>query len=111
MKIVINCRVGGFRLSDKAIIEYCKLKGWETKIHREGYTGNHCVAGNGGIIYSSDIERHDTDLIRIVENMGEEAAGPCTRFKIVDIPDGVEYIICEHDDGTEWIAEKHRTWD
>jgi len=30
-------------------------------------------------------------------------------LKIVEIPDDVDWEINE-DDGSEWIAEKHRTW-
>ncbi len=56
-----------------------------------------------------ELPRHDPVLIAVVEALGEEANGDC-QLKVVDIPDGVDYIIQSGDDGSEWIAEKHRTW-
>jgi hypothetical protein len=41
--------------------------------------------------------------------MGEAADGAFAELKVIEIPDGVEWQIDEYD-GTEWIAEKHRTW-
>lgn len=57
----------------------------------------------------SGIERHDADLVRVVEELGEKANGQCARLKVVEIPDGVEYVIEDYD-GQEHIAEAHRTW-
>lgn len=49
-------------------------------------------------------------LVKVVEELGSErASGPHAKLKIVEIPDDVEYTIEEYD-GTEWVAEKHRTW-
>jgi len=53
--------------------------------------------------------RADPDLIAVVEELGEEASGCCAKLEIVEIPDGVDFIIEEHD-GMEHIAEAHRTW-
>jgi len=53
--------------------------------------------------------RHDPLLVEAVETLGNEANGACAKLKIVDIPDGVDYIIGEHD-GIEWVAERHRNW-
>jgi len=61
------------------------------------------------IVSSLDIERDDPRLIQIVEELGEDAAGYGAMLKIVEIPDDVDWEINE-DDGSEWIAEKHRTW-
>ena len=54
--------------------------------------------------------RADPNLIKVVEELGEEASGRLSKLKIVEIPDGVEWTIEEHD-GNEWVAEKHRTWE
>jgi hypothetical protein len=56
-----------------------------------------------------DIPRNDFDLIKVIEKLRDKANGRCAKLKIVEIPDGVEYVIQEYD-GNEHIAEKHRTW-
>lgn len=57
----------------------------------------------------SDIPRDDSDLVAVVEQIGAEAAGRFAELAIAEVPDGVEWQIEEYD-GTEWVAEKHRTW-
>lgn len=89
MKVVINNCFGGFGLSDAAEAEF-----------RER-------SGRSGSVY--DIERNDPDLVAIVEEMGVSANGRFASLKIVEIPDGVNFIIKEYD-GNEHIAEVHRTW-
>lgn len=54
-------------------------------------------------------DRSDPDLIAVVKKLGKKASGACADLKIVQIPDGVDYLIDEYD-GLEHIAEKHRTW-
>lgn len=62
------------------------------------------------VLNSRQIERNDPELLKVIEEMGaEEASGGCAELKVVEIPDGVDYEICEYD-GNEHIAEKHRTW-
>jgi len=57
-----------------------------------------------------DLVRDDRRLIDFVQEYGiSRASGPCSSLKVVEIPSGVEWQICEHD-GSEWVAEKHRTW-
>ena len=53
--------------------------------------------------------RHDPLLIQVIEDLGEDANGPCARIKIVEIPDNTDYAIEEYD-GMESIHEKHRSW-
>ena len=59
---------------------------------------------------SNDKHRSDTLLIKIVEELGEAANGVHSRLKIVDIPDDVDWHIVENNDGSEYVAENHRTW-
>src|SRR5690606_27159918 len=56
-----------------------------------------------------DVDRNDPILVRVVEELGEEADGEHASLKVVEIPDDVEYEIPEYD-GIEHIAEVHRTW-
>lgn len=56
-----------------------------------------------------EIERHDLDVVRAVEELGDAASGRFAKLKIVEIPDGVEYEVDEYD-GMEHVAELHRTW-
>lgn len=53
--------------------------------------------------------RDDPHLVQVVEELGKTASGECAKLEVVEIPDGVEWVIEEYD-GTEWVAEKHRTW-
>jgi hypothetical protein len=89
-KIVINACFGGFGLSKKALALYNKRSG-----SAHDYTG--------------DILRDCPHLVRLVEEMGEKAGSSHSRLRIVEIPDDVEWQIEEYD-GSEWVAEKHRTW-
>ena len=85
-KIVINICYGGFGLSEKA----CRMMGisrWDAR----------------------DLRRDDSKLVRVIEELGDEANGDYADLKIVEIPDDVDWEIGEFD-GTEWVAEKHRTW-
>ena len=56
-----------------------------------------------------EIARDDPFLIQVVEELGKKADGRHAELKIVEIPDDVEWQIEEYD-GSEWVAEKHRTW-
>ena len=56
-----------------------------------------------------DIERNNQYLVRVVEELADDANGRFAELKVVDIPDEVEWQLEEYD-GKEWIAEKHRTW-
>jgi len=55
----------------------------------------------------TDIHREDPDLIALVEEFGSYANGYFSNLEVVEIPDGTQYEIQEHN-GREWIAEKHR---
>jgi hypothetical protein len=59
--------------------------------------------------YDGDLERNDPILIRVVEEMGEEANDKYAELEIVEIPDDVEWQIDDYD-GYESIHEVHRSW-
>lgn len=89
MKVVINTCYGGYSLSEEAY-EELGLK-WD------GF----------GFAYEDD--RTNPKLIATVEKLGDKASDSGSDLKVVEIPDDVDWYIEEHA-GTEWIAEKHRTW-
>ncbi len=116
MKIVINSCWGGFSLSDKAIEYFGKLKG----MNLVQYPSSISMLGrlwyeveketSEEIPFSNrDIKRDDLDLVRVVEEIGQEASGKYSCLKVVEIPDDVEWVIEEYD-GKEWVSESHRTW-
>lgn len=119
MKVVINDCHGGFGLSDDAFKMFLDRKGVEyrTVEMERGAFGNNklmfYLAGspesNDSAIYDRDITRHDPDLVKIVEELGENAGSWSSKLKIIEIPDDIEWQIEEYD-GLEWVAEKHRIW-
>jgi hypothetical protein len=91
MKIVVNRCYGGFGLSEEAY----KLLGLEW----DGY-------GHG---FMFDNDRGNEELVRVVEKLGEKANGGFAELRVVEIPDGIEFVIDEYD-GIESIHEAHRSW-
>jgi hypothetical protein len=103
VKVVINRDFGGFGLSKEAIDRYCKEKGIEPG------EWSKTVWGFYSNFNERDVLRDDEVLVRIVEEMGEAADDECSKLKVVEIPDDVDWYIEEYD-GSEWVAERHRTW-
>ena len=95
MKVVINSCYGGFSLSKKGSERLNELE------------KNAQVDPKYGFVYNT--ERHNPNLIKVVEELGKEANGSCANLQIIEIPDGVDYTVKDYD-GFEWIAERHRTW-
>ena len=134
-KIVINNCYGGFSLSEKGLTRYLELKGKNAFIYKYTFDSRKytkvprgkddffstCFTKDYGNIVSDlevnkddlfsarEINRDDPDLIRVVEELGEEANGHYASLKIIEIPSDVKWIIEEYD-GSEWVAEEHRTW-
>jgi len=96
MKIVINRRYGGFRISREARELYCKYSLEINKVKGE--------------YHDFDVDRTDPILIRVVEELGDKANGGFAELKIVEVPDDVRWTIKDYD-GIEWVAEVHRTWE
>lgn len=59
--------------------------------------------------YAKKVKRTDEDLIKVGEKLKEKANTICSKLKVIEIPDDLDYEIEEYD-GNEWISEKHRTW-
>lgn len=105
MKVVINKRHGGFRLSEAAIIRYAELAG--LKLNNKG---SHFTKENGETFFDFSINRTDSNLVTVIEELGEAANGYYARLSVVEVPDDVKWHIAEYD-GSEWVAEDHRTWE
>ena len=118
MKIVINTTIGGFRPSNLAVSLYYQAKNYQgEKLEQQKEFESDCVYfidpkdPRKALHGYSNIPRNDPMFVDIVEKLGEKANTDYCELKVVDIPDGVDYIICSNEMGEEWIAEKHRTWD
>ena len=113
-KILINVCHGGFGLTAKALEAYLiKSKIPYEKEERRPNLFNemtYALKVEKGYFSVYDLPRDDKILIEAVEEVGlEESADYCSKLKIVEIPDDVDWVLMEYD-GLEWIAEKHRTW-
>jgi len=121
MKIVINSCFGGFSLSKVGVMRYAELKGFKLYVGGDDFYPHYSKApirkdeegkeiwDNDTYFSDRDIARDDIDLIKVVEELGEKADGSCAGLEVIEIPDDVSWEIEEYD-GTEWIAETHRTW-
>ena len=102
MKIAIHKGIGGFELSDKAILLVRERKP-EILLEFDGFYIFNCY---------QDSLRSDPVLLGVCEELGEEANGENANIVIIEIPEGVEYAIeCNNTTGNEWVAEKHKCWD
>lgn len=84
-KVVINPCYGGFSLSERAMDRLRELKG----VEKDNY------------IFLYDLPRHDKDLVKVVEELGELADGCCAELKVVELDFPAYYI--EEYDGLEII--------
>lgn len=113
MKIVINDTYGGFGLSNLGTELYGDLAGLNliSGVTRFGDTEYYHNSVHDDNYFSvRSIARDCVHLVATVEQLGSEvASGRYARLKVVEIPDGVEWHIEEYD-GSEWVAENHRTW-
>ena len=114
-RIVINACHGGFSLSHSAIMRYHELQGQIIYFRTTEYADVLLYYLDPADPTASDwsdrdIPRDDPYLVRVVEEMGGEAAGGlAAMLKVVEIPESVAWHIQEYD-GLEWVAENHRTW-
>jgi len=112
-KIVINQCYGGFSLSEEAIKLYGKLAGLTlvAETDKYGFVNFYCDSVSDGNYFSDhNILRDDPLLVQVVEQLGSKvASGRYAKLAVVEVPDDVQWHIKEYD-GTEWIAENHRTW-
>jgi hypothetical protein len=134
MKIVINAKFGGFGMSEEAIELYKSYitskdptmvftdsffnqrKGSdvahlsqrflkeEAAITKEQSTERKEDPEND---IGMRIPRYDPCLVRVVEELGRTAGPSYSNLTVVDIPDGIDWVIEEYD-GYEWVSERHK---
>ena len=93
MKIVINICYGGFGLSQDAKKKYMQYAGINAESDFDMYS----------------ISRNDKFLVKVVEELKNQANEKFSSLKIVEIPDDIKWVIEDYD-GLEWVAEEHRKW-
>ena len=55
--------------------------------------------------------RHDPAFIQTIEELGSKAETELSKFKIIEIPDDVDWrLVSDYDYDYEYIEEIHRTW-
>jgi len=110
MKIVINNCFGGFSISRKAVEFMANLGSSQARAELESMEDNshNCYYGYSER-YNFEYDRADPYLIKAVETLGCEANSRFSDLKIIEIPEGVNWEIINHD-GLETVHEKHRMW-
>lgn len=134
MKVVINACFGGFNLSrpaERMLVamecphmkrhepkEYFGSKDWEEMFRKDQERSETGIMGRSLVVDGKIItneHRHDDKsrscpaLAAVIETMGADANGPCAKLEVIEIPDGVDFVVDEYD-GNESIHEKHRSW-
>lgn len=95
-RVVINKCYGGFGLSALAI-DMMEQRGY--KVTRYDF----------GSYLDSDIDRHNEDLIEVVEILGDDANGMCAELTIVEF-EGNVYQIDEYDGYESVITPEGQRW-
>lgn len=131
MKIILNKCYGGFDVSDKAYELYAEKKGISLYRYWDDYKNGKMHKGSGVLTYyftkdygdsvgKNEIDwktnlylhsghRDDPILIEVVEELGKKASGSYGNLVVVEIPDGMDYVIDDYD-GVETLYEKGRVW-
>ncbi len=105
-KIVINACYGGFSVSNAAMKRYAELMGWTFKAPVKEYYTSYVINATGDEISDYEISRTDPILVQVVEELGDEANGMCSKLKIVELEKGTLYRIEEYD-GFEHIETEY----
>lgn len=137
MKVILNKRYGGFDVSDDAYELYAKKAGIRLYKYGDTYNGLRCLEkcgvndrehyisyyfkkDYGNVVRSEDVDwnehlyldsghREDPILVEVVEELGSKASGRFGKLVVVEIPDGLDYVIDEYD-GIETLHENVRCW-
>ena len=94
-KIVFNACYGGYGLSEAAIMRYAEIKGIN-------------IAIGGFSVY--DIDRTDTALVQVVEELDEAVNGDSAALRIAELPAGTLYRIDEYDGSETVMTQDDYNW-
>jgi hypothetical protein len=137
-KVVVNSCYGGFGINEAGMLRYAELKGitlypeknqfgsmtyytvpteqrvqplssdeWLAATTEQRMANNDAYSAQ--TLHYSDIPRDDPVLVKVVEELGADAADQFAELRIAEVPDDVKWYIDEYD-GQEWVAEVHRRW-
>jgi len=99
VKIVYNACYGGFSLSRAAVKRAREISGnpkWGGAcIVGDVYGSGEPVEQNYG--HCDKIDRHDSALVQVVEELGSKANGSCAKLEIALVEKGEKYRIDEYD--------------
>ena len=136
MKVILNKCYGGFEVSDKGYKLYAEKKNLPICAYKEDYHSGHYKKINGAItdnfgvtyftkdfgdcfipaeedwkyhLYLSNEDREDSTLIEVVEELGKEASGRNGNLIVIDVPDGMKYVIDDYD-VIETLHEEVPVW-
>ena len=139
MKVILNKCFGGFHPSAEAYKLYAHKKGielypyetglqnykritWETAIKNGSLWVSYFTKDFGENPVISDAEyveydlymrdnkwREDPILVEVVEELGKRASSPVSHLVVVEIPDGLDYVIDDYD-GFETLHERVEEW-
>lgn len=131
MKIILNKCYGGFDVSDEAYELYAEKKGislyryWDNCKKRKMQKGSGLLTHYFTKDFGDSVERDKIDwktnlyldsgyrddpiLIEVVEELGGKASGNYGNLVVVEIPDGMDYVIDDYD-GFETLHENVKVW-
>jgi hypothetical protein len=131
MKIILNKCYGGFSVSDKAYELYAEKKGISLYRYWDDYQNKTMHKGSSLItfyftkdfgdsvqkskmdwkthLYLDEGHRDDPILVEVVEELGKKASGSHAKLVVVEIPDGMDYVIDDYD-GFETLHENVKVW-
>ena len=104
-EIVVNVCLGGFGLSNNAVIRMAELGNLEAieEVNSNYFNGEHYC------FYPNSTPRHDPVLVQTVNELQEEAYGDNAEL-VIETIQGNKYIIHEYD-GYESVQEpRHIKW-
>ena len=113
-KIVYNSDFGGFALSDKAInwLEEHGSDNTKKFIAQKRIEAKEVVACKSFYVMNAvrgSLERHDPDLVAVVEALGKEVNGTFSSLSIEEI-DGDKYYIEEYDGKETVVTPEDICW-